>query len=501
MTRVLADVIDLHNRIVERFDRDEMRAAARLDLFFLLRVVCRRVDMEHQWVLERCDEVRASPDGHLDLWARDHYKSSIITFGKTLQDILVDPEITIGFFSHTRPAAKAFLKQIKREMEGNEVLRWLFDDVIWADPQKEAPSWAEDSGIIVKRKSNPKEATLEAWGLVDGQPTGKHFKLRIYDDVVTFDSSRSEEMRAATLAAWELSLNLGTATGRERYIGTRYHFADAYQTMIDRGAAIPRVWPAVGPDGKPYLLSPENLAKKRRNMGPVTFSAQMLLNPLAAGQVHFDRSWLRYYRDPRSIRGNVYLLVDPANSKKKYSDYTVAIIVCLGADNNYYVLDIIRDRLSLSERWKMLVALHRMWKPLRVYYEQYGKETDIEHFEHMMQAESYRFPIFVMAGTRQSKADRIEGLIPLFESSRIWLPDSLHRMVQASGQTEDMVKLFVDGEYVTWPFSQHDDMVDCLSRVTDPAVELAFPKEAAVDWFGRQAPSRVAVGTGEVAGF
>jgi phage terminase large subunit-like protein len=499
MSRVLADVIALHDRIVEHGGKAEIRAAALIDLFFLMRVVCGRRDLEQQWLLDRCDEVLASPDGHLDLWARDHYKSSLITFGKTLQDILADPELTVGIFSHTRPAAKAFLKQIKRELEGNPYLRWLFDDVVWADPFKQAPGWSEDAGLILKRKSNPKEATLEAWGLVDGQPTGKHFMLRVYDDVVTFDSSRSEEMRISTLAAWELSLNLATADGRERYIGTRYHFADVYQTMIDRGAAHPRIWPAVDDAGKPYLLSPQLLANKRKRMGPVTFAAQMLLNPLAGGQVHFRREWLRFYKEPRSIKGNVYILVDPANSKKKYSDYTVAMVVCLCADRNYYVLDMVRDRLSLGERWRMLAGLHRLWQPRRVYYEQYGKEADIEHFKHMMQSENYRFELYEMGGVRQSKNDRIEGLIPEFEQSKIYLPDSLTRMVEASGQPEDLVKWFVDGEFACWPYSAHDDMLDCLARVTDVKVELAWPKEGAVGWFGSRAPAvQYAVGTGEV---
>jgi hypothetical protein len=95
------------------------------DLYFLLRYGCSRVDLEHPWLFERCREVQAEPNDHLDLWAREHYKSTIITFGLTIQELLKNPELTIGIFSHTRPIAKAFLRQIKRELEGNDLLKRL----------------------------------------------------------------------------------------------------------------------------------------------------------------------------------------------------------------------------------------------------------------------------------------------------------------------------------------------------------------------------------------
>jgi len=180
-----------------------------------------RIDVARDWVFQRCREVQFNPDGYIDLWAREHYKSTIITFGLTIQDILNDPDTTIGIFSHTRPIAKGFLRQIKAELETNQKLRAWFPEIIWDNPQAHAPKWSEDDGITVNRKSNPKEQTVEAWGIVDGQPTGKHFKRLIYDDVVTQESVTTPELIAKVTRPWALSLNLAAEGGPSRSIGTR----------------------------------------------------------------------------------------------------------------------------------------------------------------------------------------------------------------------------------------------------------------------------------------
>lgn len=470
--------------------RQEERHRCRTDLYYLLTEVLGRKDMERPWLQARCEEVAAAPNGRLDLWAREHYKSTIITYGKTIQDILAshgdDPlpewngrEVTFGIFSHTRPIAKGFLRQIKVELETNQRLKELFPEILWEDSRK-APKWSEDDGIIVKRKTNPKESTVEAWGIVDGQPTGKHFLIQIYDDLVTRESVTSPDMIAKTTGALELSFNLGSDGGHKRFIGTRYHYNDSYKTLIDRGTVTPRIYKATvdgSVEGEPVLLSAERLRDKRRDMGPYTFACQMLQDPKADEAQGFREDWLKYWHKEPGNGTTKYLLVDAANDKKKGSDYTCAWVIGLGQDKNYYVLDVVRDRLNLTERGKLVMRLHRKWRPHDVRYERYGMMGDIQFIQDLQERENYRFAITEVAG-QTPKNDRIRRLIPLFEQGRVYLPAQLH-MTDYEGKTVDVIRSFIDDEYKAFPVSAHDDMLDALARIAEPDLPLAWPAD---DW-------------------
>jgi hypothetical protein len=129
-----------------------------LDRFFLCVCLLGRRDLVHPWLYDRCREVEAEPDGYLDLWAREHGKSSL----GVIQEVLIDPELTVAIFSSTQKSARKFLHQIKLEFEANQILREAYADVIWDRPKQDAPRWGLD-GIVLRRASNPKEATIEAW--------------------------------------------------------------------------------------------------------------------------------------------------------------------------------------------------------------------------------------------------------------------------------------------------------------------------------------------------
>lgn len=705
-----------------------MRKLARNDLFFLLCYVLKRTDIDDDWLYDRCNEVQASPDGHLDLWAREHYKSTIITFALTIQDILKDPEHTFAIFSYNRPNAKKFMRWIKVEFEDNEELQQLFPEILWANPKRQAPKWSEDDGLVVKRKGNPKEATVEAHGLIESLPTGPHFGTRIYDDVVTEDSVSNIEMLKKVVKRWELSLNLGKRGGRERYIGTRYHFNDTYRTIIDRGVVQERFYPATHNgkvEGDGIFLTNEELVKKRREMGPYIFgcfvkdtpilmadwtekplsevkpgdwvvgytfgipgqkarlvpskvvacqsrpaktvefkfssgrtligtrdhkfwhgraergysrlglkygqlsgacsiydpgqvdvgnvnpwaagylagiidgegtvsgntihiyqdflsnpvvckaietvlhecgfsfsvgrrpdkkssrdyyltggreakmrlarlmwgagkvlrvgssiydngtrnighrssrdelvritpmsewpvyniqtetgnyiangyavkNCQMLLDPKADEVQGFLEDWLRYWIVKDWMQFNRYIVVDPASEKKKENDYTYMEVIGLGADLNYYTIDMVRDRLNLTERAQALIKLHRMYRPITgVGYEKYGKDADIEHIQYVQEKENYRFEITALGGP-MGKLDRIRRLIPIFEQGRWWMPTSLP-YVDREKKQHDLVRDFIFEEYLAFPVGIHDDMLDGRARILDEDLAAHFP--------------------------
>ncbi len=199
---------------------------------------------------------------------------------------------------------------------------------------------------------------------------------------------------------------------------------------------------------------------------------QQTPRPESGGE--FKKPWLRHYRSKPTKGLNTYILVDPASEKRKTSDYTAIWVIGLSEDGNTYAIDIIRDKLNLTERGAILFKLHRQYKPLKVGYEKYGMQADVEYMKDKMEREQYRFEITELGGSLK-KEDRIRRLIPLFEQGKFWLPES-HHYTDHQGQVRDLVKDFIEEEYAPFPVGRHDDMLDCLARIEDSMLGTVFPK-------------------------
>lgn len=457
------------------------------DVYFLLTKILNRKDIENDWLFDRCMDVQAEPNNMLDLWAREHRKSTIITFALSIQDILFDPEITIGIFSISSALAKDFLEQIKTEFEDNLVLQDLFPEILYKYPRRESSKWSIDAGICVKRKTNPRERTVEAFGFIEGLPTGKHFQIRMYDDMIDEKNVTQPEVIRKAKSRWELSLNLGSdrivkkygIADIARYAGTRYHANDPYADVIKKGTATPRIHPATDngkPDGKSVYFTPELLKKKLKDFGPYTAACQLFLDPKADEVQGFEEEWFLYWRvEMEAVRRmNLYIVVDPASSKKIGSDYTTMWVIGAAEDGNYYVVDGLRDRLNLPQRAEKLIKFHRMYRPIAVGYEHYGMQADIEHIEYVMTLDNYRFEITPLGG-KMPKNDRIRRLVPILAGKRMYLPRRLI-YINVRGESFDLTRYVVEDEFFMFPISTYDDGMDAMARIMDPDLQVEFPE-------------------------
>lgn len=455
--------------------RPTFRSLCLDDLFFLLYFGLSRVDVNNRFVIECIRQVEQDHDSTLDLWAREHYKSTILTYALPIQEIIKNPEERIGIFSHTRPIAKGFLRQIKQTLEAEPWVKRWFPDIFYPDPKKQSPKWSEDDGITVKRKSTPKESTVEAWGLVDGQPTSKHFTKRIYDDIVTRESVNTPDQIQKTIDAYELSQSLGTDGGTERICGTHYHWADPYVHLKKQANHKVRIKPAIDGRGNPVFLTRTRLDELKTKQGNYIFACQQLLKPVADEDQVFRQQWLRYYGN-LPVRLNKYLLVDPAHEKKEDSDYTCMVVIGVDALRNRFLIDMVFDKLGLNERWLKLKGLIEKHAPLSaIGYEKYGMQADIAYIEEKKRETKVYCNLIPLAG-QTKKTDRIKRLQPLFENGAFYLPPNLaYKPIQNGQPSVDLVKIFIDEEYNFFPFCMHFDMLDCISRIEDENLHVTYP--------------------------
>jgi hypothetical protein len=460
------------------------------NLWFLVYFGMRVSIANNPWWVARCLEVERGPRSHtLDLWAREHAKSTIITTAKTIQDILKNPEERVGIFSFSRPAALAFLRSIKSIFENSSLLKACFPDILYADPRAEADKWSETDGLIVKRKGFYKEATVEAWGLVEGSPVGKHYSLRVYDDIEVPDLVNSPEMMAKLKDAFDMSQNLGTIDGAHRVIGTTYHHEGLLNTLRHKATSdsklvyATRVRPATvdgSPSGASAYLPEERLAELRINRQ--MFYSQQLLDPTPQGTEKLDASMLVEV-NPAELPKNLFkfMTVDPAGERRSDNRQgdSWAMIVCgvepfrddVGA-SRVFVLDMMVEPMTEAEALDNVVRMYLRNGMIRqLGIEKVGISTAEIHIAKHLHAKGKALSVdngglVVLRPAGRNKKQRIEAALqwPL-------LHGKLHLCTSVPAAYRERLKL----EMQKFPF-WHDDALDALAYQYDLFRDFRFGK-------------------------
>lgn len=343
---------------------------------------------------------------------------------------------------------------------------------------------------------------------IGGSVTGDGGDYLIMDDPLKPDEAPSEVVRRGTNAWIDqtfLTRENDPKTSRALLVMQRLHEDDPAGHLKEKGGWHELILPAYFEKrtiivlGKQKWICEEDSFLQEERMGEIEldqkltelgmqgFVGQYLQRPSPEGGGEFHAKDMQYYnnfsRKFTAVGMNIYILYDPANTKKNVErvdpDYTAMVVIGLAPDNNYYLLDLVRDRFNPTERVNALMDLHQKWTKLgkkspTVAIEQYGMMTDSFYIKREMDERNYRFRIVEVKG-QVKKEDRIRGLIPLFENSRVYLPRQI-LYDSIDGNQYELVDQLIKEELLVFPVGRHDDMIDAFARILDKDLMASFPR-------------------------
>ena len=473
------------------------------DLFFIVYFVMKVKPANHPFVVKACQEVEEGPSSNtLDLWAREHFKSTILTVARTIQDHCRNPSACIAIFSHTRPIAKGFLRSIKQVYQTSDILKHCFPEVFYQDPEKESPKWSEDDGLILKgHEPARKEASLEAWGLVEGMPTSKHFDVRIYDDVETADLVGNPDTVSKLRAAYDLSQNLGTLEGTHRVVGTYYTHEGLLTYLGDKrnvhGEPIYHLRLKPGSDdgteeGNPVLLTQERWDELRAG-DKYVFYCQQLLNPSPQGARKLESRYLTRIA-PQSIPKNLqrFMVVDPAGDSKNGKGDAWAMGVFdvdpnkdqIGA-SNVYLVDLVAAPMRFEQAIEEIVRMYLRNGIIQcVGVEKVGLSTIEGHIANALKAKGRIISLenrslYILKPQNRNKHQRITSALawPLY-NNKLYISSELPEgAVQRLFSEMDKFPYWHDDCLDIWSYL-YDIIADPLYRmnISSPAWKKPLPR-------------------------
>ena len=126
---------------------------------------------------------------------------------------------------------------IRRQYQHNKLLRALWADRFYADPDNQSPVWTTSRFDVGPRAEDYPEATFESCG-VDSGSTGGHYDICIKDDLIGQRSRKQPQLMLASIEWWKTSHSLynDPQLSLDFVFGTRWAAEDLY-TWIEEHEA------------------------------------------------------------------------------------------------------------------------------------------------------------------------------------------------------------------------------------------------------------------------
>lgn len=384
--------------------KDQIRQTAEADLEAFIRLVHpqRVLGGVHRELIQWW--TRADAKSHqMTLLPRDHMKSALIAY-RVAWEITKNPTIRVLYISSTANLAEKQLGFIKQILTCPVYSKYWPEMINPEEGKREKWTNSEISVDHPLRKLEAvRDPTVFTGGLTTSL-TGLHCDIAVLDDVVVQENAYTEEGREKVRTQYSLLSSIEGADAREWVVGTRYHPRDLYQDLMEKKVEMfdetgdlvsdddlyevferqvesvgdgtgEYLWPRQARyDGKWFGFDQSILARKRAQyLDKTQFRAQYYNDPNDASSASISRDYFQYYNPAFLSRSgsswyysgrrlNVFAAVDFAYSIRQKADYSAIVVLGLDAQQNYYVLDIVRFKTSdISEYFKHILQLHQKW--------------------------------------------------------------------------------------------------------------------------------------------
>lgn len=422
------------------------------------------------------DSYDARKNNMLILMPRGTFKSSVVTIGFSLQIMLNEPNTRILIDSETSAKAKAFLSEAKGHLETNQMYRAVFRSIHGVYPDGVSTKrnkdllWTNTELVLACRSKALKEPSIMVSG-IDKSINGMHYDYIIGDDLHSETNVTNAEQIQKVKDHWKLLYSLLDPGKVLIIIGTRWHFIDLYQDILDNhrddyNVIIRR---AILPDGTaffPTRLPLEFLEKVKHKQGSGFFSNQYMNEPISDEDATFKKVYLDKARiDWELVKDqpmNWYLMVDPS-FEGPYSDRAALVVGGMNHQRDIYLRHVVAQKMNYSGIINALFDLNNKYQPKVIAVKTVSSAG--KSFMYELNNEQKRrgvwLPIRELKDNKD-KEDRIRGLAPFYEYGHA-------RHVKGISQLLDL-----EDELLKFPQGGADDIIDAWASI----LEIATPPNA-----------------------
>ena len=158
--------------------------------------------------------------------------------------------------------------------------------------------------------------------------------------------------------------------------------------------------------------------------------------------------------EKKIIPVDIYCGVDPASSLSARADFFVVATIGVDSDNNKYVIDIYRNRISPAEQPQILIDKFKKYRPRRMKVETVGYQEALRvAVRDLMREENLYIPgLESGVKPRNSKSERLMSLVPMFARKQFHF------------RPEDIE---AQQEFLSYPKGKHDDIMDAVWTALD----------------------------------